>query len=432
MMARQWILLALFIPGTTMLAQSVTRRDTLQLRELLDAASRADPRERQLSLQRQASALRLRSLAAERLPSLSGDGMAQYQSVVTTIPLHLPNATLPTPPHDTYDAHLGVQERLYDPSLGARADVERAALGVAEARVRTTVYSLRSEVNDAFFSAALAEARGGELATAISDLEAQLRVARARVREGTALASEAATIEAELWRRRQDLDDLASTRTASLAVLAALTRRSINPSDTLILPDLAADVAAARAALPRSRPEYAQFARTREQLAAQERVVSAQTRPRLSAFGRAGYGKPGLNFLDTGFNSYWLAGVQLQWTPWSWGTTQRDREVLALQQEIVESDEAAFTAATERAVERLLVEIDRLTASLRTDDTLIALRERIERETRHRYDEAVVTAAEYVDRRNDVLAARLTRAAHEVELAQARARYLTTIGGELR
>jgi outer membrane protein TolC len=432
MMARQWILLALFIPGTTMLAQSVARRDTLQLRELLDAASRADPRERQLSLQRQASALRLRSLAAERLPSLSGDGMAQYQSVVTTIPLHLPNATLPTPPHDTYDAHLGVQERLYDPSLGARADVERAALGVAEARVRTTVYSLRSEVNDAFFSAALAEARGGELATAISDLEAQLRVARARVREGTALASEAATIEAELLRRRQDLDDLAATRTASLAVLAALTRRSINPSDTLVVPDLAADVAAARAALPRSRPEYAQFARTREQLAAQERVFSAQTLPRLSAFGRAGYGRPGLNFLDTGFNSYWLAGVQLQWTPWSWGTTQRDREALALQQEIVASDEAAFTAAMERAVERLLAEIDRLTASLRTDDTLIALRERIERETRHRYDEAVVTAAEYVDRRNDVLAARLTRAAHEVELAQARARYLTMIGVELR
>ena len=46
--------------------------------------------------------------------------------------------------------------------------------------------------------------------------------------------------------------------------------------------------------------------------------------------------------------------------------------------------------------------------------------------------EAVVTAAEYVDRENDVLAARLTRAGHEVELAQAQARYLMTIGVELR
>ena len=425
--------IALLVVGTRIAAaQAPAPRDTLRLRELQEAATRVDPREQQLVLQRQATALHLRTLAAERLPALSGDGSAQYQSVVTTIPIRLPNVTIPTPPHDTYDAHLGVQEKLLDPSLGARADVERANLGLAEARLRTTVYALRGEVNDAFFSAALAQARAGALTAAISDLEAQLRVARARVREGTALPSEAATLEAELLRRRQDLDDLAATRAASLAVLASLTGRAIAPTDTLLLPDLAATVASARATNPRVRPEYLQFARTREQLAAQERVVAAQRRPRVSAFGRAGYGRPGLNFLDTGFNPYWLAGVQVQWTPWSWGTTDRDREVLALQQQVVASDEAAFTAATQRAIERQLADIDRLTAAIRTDDAIIALRERIESETRHRYAEAVVTAAEYVDRENDVLAARLTRAGHEVELAQAQARYLTTIGVELR
>jgi outer membrane protein TolC len=351
---------------------------------------------------------------------------------VTTIPIRRPNVSVPTPPNDKFDAHLDVQQHLFDPSLGPRAGVERANLGLAEARLRTTVYGLRGEVNDAFFSAALAQARAGALTTTISDLEAQLRVARARVREGTALQSEAATLEAELLLRRQDLDDLGSTRVASLAVLASLTGRPITDADTLLLPDLAATVASARAALPRERPEYLQFARTREELAAQERVVAAQARPRVSAFGRFGYARPGLDIFATGVNPYWLGGVQVQWTPWSWGTTDRDREVLAVQQQIVSSDEAAFSAATQRAVERQLADIDRLTAALRTDDAIIALRERIERETRHRYAEAVITAAEYVDRENDVLAARLTRAGHEVELAQARARYLTTIGVELR
>jgi len=427
------VLIALVtVPTRTAPAQATPRRDTLRLRDLQEAAARVDPREQQLALQRQSTALRLRTLAAERLPALSGDGTAQYQSVVTTIPIRLPNVSVPTPPNDKFDAHLDAQQRILDPSLGARADVERANLGLAEARLRTTVYGLRGEVNDAFFSAALAQARAGALAAAIADLEAQLRVARARVREGTALPSEAATLEAELLSRRQDLDDLGATRVASLAVLATLTSRSIAVTDTLLLPDLATAVASARATVPRDRPEYLQFARTREQLAAQERVVASQTRPRISAFGRAGYGKPGLDFLANGFNSYWLAGVEVQWTPWSWGSTDRDREVLALQQQIVASDEAAFTAATQRAVERQLADIDRLTAALRTDDAIIALRERIERETRHRYEEAVVTAAEYVDRENDVLAARLTRAGHEVELAQAQARYLTTIGMELR
>jgi outer membrane protein TolC len=413
-------------------SQSPNRRDTLRLGDLQVAATRLDPRERQLALQRQATALRLRTIAADRLPTLNGDGSAQYQSVVTTIPIRLPNVSVPTPPHDTYDAHVAAQQRLVDPTLSPRQNVERASLAEAEARIRTGLYSLKSEVNDAFFSAALAQARAGALAAAISDLEAQLRVAQSRVREGTALPSEAATIEAELLSRRQDQDDLNATRRASLAVLAALTGRSIVVSDTLVLPNLGGTVTAARDSLPRVRPEYAQFARAREHLAAQERVVTAQTRPQVSAFGRAGIGRPGLNFLDNGVNGYWLAGVQLQWTPWTWGNTDRNREVLEVQQQIVATEEEEFTASTRRLVERELADIDRLMAALHTDDTIIALRDRIERETRHRYDEAVVTAAEYVDRRNDALAARLTRAGHEVELAQARARYLTTIGLELR
>lgn len=408
------------------------RRDTVRLAELQDVALRVDPRQRQLALQRQAAALRLRTIGADRLPTLTGEGYGQYQSVVVALPFQVPNTVFPGIPHDTYDAHLIAQQRLYDPSLGPRSNVERANLAAAEARLETTLYALRGEVNDAFFSAALSEARASELATVISDLETQLRVAQARVREGTALPSEPATIQAELLRRRQDRDDLAATRNASLAVLSALTGKEIAATDILALPDLADAVASARASLPRARPEYAQFARTREQLAAQERTIAAQARPRVSAYGRLGYGKPGLNFLATDFNSYWLAGVQVQWAPWNWRNTDRDREVLELQQQIVASDEDAFTAATRRAVERQLAEIDRLTASLRTDDAIIALRERIERETQHRYDEAVVTAAEFVDRRNDVLAARLTRVGHEVELAQARARYLTTIGLEPR
>lgn len=413
-------------------AQSSERRDTLRLAELQNAAARLDPRERQLALQRQATALRLRTIAADRLPALNGEGYGQYQSVVVALPFQLPNVPFSGLPHDTYDAHLIAQQRLFDPSLGPRLNVERANLAVTEARIRTNVYALHNDVNDAFFSAALAEARANELTTAIADLEAQLRVAEARVREGTALPSEPATIRAELLQRQQDRDDLATTRNASLAVLSSLTGRDIAVNDTILLPDLAEAVASARRSLPRARPEYAQFSQERNQLFAQEHIVAAQTRPQVSAYGRLGYGKPGLNFLATDFNSYWIAGVRVQWAPWTWGSNARDREVLEVEQQIVASDEQAFTATLQRTVERQLAEIDRLTDALRTDDSIIALRERIERETQNRYAEAVVTAVEFVDRRNDALAARLTRVSHEVELAQARARYLTTVGLEAR
>ena len=79
-----------------------------------------------------------------------------------------------------------------------------------------------------------------------------------------------------------------------------------------------------------------------------------------------------------------------------------------------------------------IASIDRLAAAIVLDDDIVALRERVERETRLRLDEGVVTAAEYAERETELLGARLARASHRVALAQARARFLTTLGLEVR
>lgn len=407
--------------------------DTLRLPALHAAALAADPRGRQTALQAEQSALRLRSLGAERLPTITGEGQAQYQSDVARVPLSLPGVRVPTPSHDTYDAHVGAQLRLLDPTLTPRRDAERAQLAESQAQVRSTLFALRAEVNDAFFAAATLDARRAELEATIAGLETRRREAAARVRGGTALPSDSAAIAATLLQRREDVRQVDADRRAALVRLAALTDAPVSASAALALPDLAAAVAAARASLDslRARPEFAQFAATRERLARQSAVESARARPRVSAFGRAGYGRPGLNPLAAAFDAYWLGGVQVQWTPWTWGTVERDREIVALQREVVASSEAAFARQLRRLADADLATVDRLAATLAVDDTIVALRERVERETRARLDEGVVTAAEYADRETELLAARLARVGHRVALAQARARLLTNLGLEI-
>ena len=61
----------------------------------------------------------------------------------------------------------------------------------------------------------------------------------------------------------------------------------------------------------------------------------------------------------------------------------------------------------------------------------VALREAILRETAVRFAEHVVTSAELIDRETDLLEARVARATHRVELARARAGFLTLLGLEL-
>lgn len=420
-------------PSARVLAQT-SAPDTVRLGSLQSSALQRDPRTRELALLSAQSRLRHASFDAERRPMLSFETQAQYQSDVARIPITLPGGvTPPVPPHDTYDARLIAQQRIIDPGLGPRRAVEDAQLAESQARLRTTLFSLRQVVSDVFFASLRAQTQMAELSTTLTDLEAQLRVALARVREGAALRSEELVLRAELLRRRQAVAEWRASRRASLEVLTNLTGQQIDSMATLDSPDLGPIVAESRTALSslRARPEYEQFSRSREVLERQELSRAAQDKPRLLAFGRAGYGRPGLNPLSDRFDQYWLAGVQLQWAPWTWGTTDRDREVLSLQRQIVSAEEQAFTEAIRRGVTNDLASIDRLAAALAGDDEIVVLRERIATETQRRFAEGVVTSAEYVDRQTDVLSARITRAMHRVELAQARAHFLTTLGIEV-
>jgi outer membrane protein TolC len=207
----------------------------------------------------------------------------------------------------------------------------------------------------------------------------------------------------------------------------------VSGSDFFVLPDLTEATAQARRGLDslRSRPEYAQFARSRDVLARKQEAESAERRVRISAFGHAGYGRPGLNPIGDRFDTYFIAGLQLRWAPWNWGSTGRERRALDLQSQIVSSEEEAFNRRLTRDLQDDLDEFDRLESALALDDQIVSLRERVEAETSIRFREGVVTASEYVDRSTDVLEARLTRATHRVEQVQAGARFLTTLGLEI-
>jgi len=411
-------------------ALSAQATDTLRLAELQREAVARDPRSAQAVLLREQTRLRLENVRAERFPSLGLNAQAQHQSDVTSVPF--PGAVLPY--KDTYDANVGARVRLYDPVRAPRTEIERAQLAEAEARLEAALHAQRQAVNDAFFTALLLEGQRNVIADAINEIGTQLRLARERVAAGASLPGEAAMLEAEQLRRQQSLEEVESGRAVALALLADLTGRTVPPTAALAAPELQGPVRAARAALDslRRRPEYAQFTATRETIVARESAVAAGERFRVSAFGRTGYGRPGLNQLAREFDSYWLAGVQFEWSPFDWGMVRREREALALQRQVVSAEERAFVERIQRAVIGDLATIDRLERTVVSDDAIVALRERVLAETRLRYAEGVVTVAEFVDRETDLDTARLARATHRVELAQARARFLTTVGLEVR
>ena len=151
-------------------------------------AAAADARTREVALLSQQTDLRLRSIDVERLPSVSALGQSQYQSDAPSAPFNGPDGQpVFASPKFTYDASLRVDQRLYDASIQPRRDLARADLAESQARVRTALFALRQEVNDAFFGAALLQEQLGALTATLDDLEGRLSEMTRRVREGTAL-----------------------------------------------------------------------------------------------------------------------------------------------------------------------------------------------------------------------------------------------------
>ena len=418
------VFVALLVLPFAPVMQSLRAQDTLTLGTLHRLAESADARAAQSELIAEQSALRTETLRRERLPSL---GLAASGTYLSDVP-SLPGGAGLGPLNQQFDSYVTARATLFDPTRGARSTVEQAQLAEAQAGVRSVLWQQRAQVNDAFFGILLRQAQQRALDAAIADLTERRRVAQARVQGGAALASETALLDAEIARREQLLVEARAEEASLRVVLASLTGRPVEATTVLALP-------ADEAALPdagRDRPEFAQYATTRELLARRDAVIGAQQLPRVALVGRSGYGRPGLNALGREFDTYYTVGLQLEWTPFNWGATAREREVQQLQARIVETYESHFSEALARVVANERARIAALEAGLVSDSTIIALRARVLSETRLRYDEGEVSAADYVLRLTESLNATLDRDTRTVRLAEARARYLTTIGREVR
>lgn len=421
-------IVALLLVAGAMQAQSAPPRttDTLRLDVLQRMAVQADPRAAQASLLERQSTLRRATITRELRPSPSFAANGQYLSDVPK--MALPGAPPAGPLNHQYDAYASLRAPLVDPTRSRRDALEVARLAESEAALSGTLYQQRLQVNDAVFGILLREAQQRTTEAVLEDLTSRRRLAETRRAAGAALASDVQLLDAEIVRRRQTIDELRVDTRATRDILASLIGAPV--ADNSVIAEPIADSLVP--APGRDRPEYAQFARSRDVIDARSAVTQAQTKPRVALVGRTGYGRPGISGFDREFNGYWLAGVQVDWAPWNWGGTTREREEQQLATQIVSANEAQFSAALDRAARMERARLASLAQGLVADDTIVALREQVLRETRLRHDEGEVTTADYIARLTEAQTARIDRDTRRIRLAEARARYLTLIGREVR
>ncbi len=368
--------------------------------------------------------LQEKNLSKQWLPLLDANGTLLYNSSVVDmrdVIGKLPGiGDLIHPlPHEQYRITLDISQTLYDGGAvkSARA-LGEAELHLNTKQTETELYKLRSQVNAAYFSLMLLRR---------TLIGRRLASVRSAVNNGVILKTNLDELQAEKIKLEQQISEN-DIRTASLSMtLSDLTGMTITPSTELAFPLFGEETPSGL-----SRPELEIFDLKNEQLSASLKMIDSKRMPRAFGFTTLGYGNPpGNNFFRDEFAPYFMVGASVKWNIFDWNKVRLEKEIVALQQEILQNRKKDLSDGLERLLESKRAEIAALRKLTESDKELIALRKKITASAESQYENGTLTTSDYLRELNAEKEAVITHEIHRINLALAQTEYLNISGYDL-
>lgn len=406
----------------------INAQQTVTLQVCQDSAVANYPLTRQKEIIQQALSLKMESLTKNYLPQMSIAGQVHYQSDVTKTPIQdIPGLNIPTVDKDWYKVALDVNQVIYDASVTKRQKkVETAGYEIDHQSLEVELYHLRNRVRQVYFTLLLLKENQKVLQLHYEHLSAKLAEVESAVRNGVLLSSNADILQAELIRSEQATREIEISISSAIAIMNEITLMELT-DETIFLPP---DVGDIPETFSNNRPELGLFNLQQTKIEASKELLGSTILPRVSAFGQAGYGRPGYDMLNVNFDDFYMIGVRLNWKPWDWQASRKEKEILNLQSEVIETRKEAFDQNLKIELENILAEIRKTEEWVARDLEIIALREKITKSYSSQLDNGTITATQYLSELTAESNARLDLEKHRIMLLKERLDYITALGNE--
>jgi len=407
----QLLFIALLIPVHLLMAQ-----EAVTLEQCQNWARENHAVLKQLDLYQQILALKNENNSTSYLPQVNLNGQATYQSSVTKIGISLPNINIPSVDKDQYKFYLDFKQTIWDGGLSkAKELINNAENDGNLQQTEVELYQVKEKVNQFFFTSFLIQENLKILEKKTETLGERRKIMESAVNNGMVLSSELDQLLAELIKTEQLVIELKSNKETVLYALSILTGKTTEQLNNLKLPE-----EVALTDMPLKRPELDLFNKQNELLNANSEILQKQRNPKLFGFGQAGYGKPGLNMLNNQFDTYYLVGLGFSWNVLDWKTTSRQKQMIKLQQDIVQTKQESFVRNIDLATDQQTKQISQIAELLKTDQELIVIRERITKTSASKLENGSITMADYIQDLNAETTARLMLETRKIQLNEAR------------
>lgn len=413
------LFVALLLPIHTLFAM-----EPVTLEQCQTWARENHPALKQLELYRQILDLKNENNSTSFLPQVNLNGQATYQSDVTKIGISIPNMNIPTVDKDQYKFFLDLKQTIWDGGLNKAKELLNNAENAGNIQqTEVELYQVKEKVNQFFFTSFLIQENLKILEKKTETLNERKKLLESAVNNGMVLSADLDQLLAELIKTNQTIIELKSNKETVLYALSIVTGKTTEQFTNLSLPaEQDANTMSVK------RPEMDLFSKQNELLNANSTLLQKQRNPKLFGFGQAGYGKPGLNMLNNSFDTFYMVGLGFSWNVFDWKTTSRQKQIIKLQQDMVQTKQDAFVRNIDLASDQQAKQIKQFDELIKTDQELIAIRERITKTSASKLENGTITTADYLQDLNAETTARLMLETHKIQLKEARIK-LTNIRG---
>jgi outer membrane protein TolC len=396
---------------------------TIRLEEAQQKARTNYPISKEMALLDKTQDISIENLSKGYLPQVSFNGQATYQSDVTKVNIPLPGITITPMDKDQYRVTADVAQTVYDGGLIREQQlITKLNTDVQKQQLEVELYQLRERVNQIYLSILYLDEQIKQVGLITNDLQTGVSKTEALVNNGVILRSNLDVLKAELLKNNQRSIELQSSREGLLQTLGLFTGQQLNPATVLEKPANPSLNAGIR------RPELTLFSNRQKVTEQQKSLLRAKNMPRVSLFGQGGYGKPGLNMLNSQFDWFYLAGLRLNWSFGGLYTFKNEKEQLNIEKATIDLQQETFVLNTQTQLSQQSAEIKKQQQLLDTDEEIIALRERITTAAKAQLDNGVITASDYLREVNAADQARQNRITHSLLLLQAQINYQNITG----
>lgn len=395
---------------------ALSAQQTLTLEDCYNRAEQHYPLAAQTQLLAQKSSYEIAAINKSKLPKVDLNAQSTYQSDVIGLPMSLPGVESLN--KDQYRATLDVNQLIYNGGLiSINTQLKETQTKNNQQQVAVQLYHLKNRINHYYFSLLLLQEKKALLQSKKEVLNTKILEVKSGVKNGALLPASELVLEAELTKIRQQDIELDFERIKMLQSLSELTFTELNQETILTQPH------ATPTRINGKRPELALYDLQNEQIEIAKRILSKSSLPKISVFGQAGYGNPGLNMLDNSFQSFYMLGLRANWNVFDWGKNKKDKIALDITKEIIQSEKETFEMNTKIELQQMNNEIRKITQLLASDLEMIQTREKIVQSSDIQMKNGVITTAEYLSEFINLFEAKNTLKTHEVQLSLAKSNY---------